>query len=35
MGVSPEATGARKRIAEARREQLVLFVDSEATETRA
>ena len=30
-GASPEATGARKRIAEARRELLVLYVDSEAT----
>ena len=32
-GASPEATGAQKRIAEARREQLVLYVDSEATGT--
>ena len=32
-GVSPEATGAQKRIAEARREQLVLYVDSEANLT--
>jgi hypothetical protein len=33
VGVSPKATGARKRIAEAQREQLVLYVDFEATRT--
>jgi len=33
-GVSPEATGAQKRVAEARREQLALHVVSEATGTR-
>ena len=33
-GVSPEATGAQKRIAKARREQLVLYADSEAIGTR-
>ena len=33
-GASPEATGARKRVAEARREQLALHIVSEATGTR-
>ena len=32
-GTSPEATGAQKLIAEAQREQLVLYIDSEATGT--
>ena len=33
-GVDPEAAETLKRIAEARREQLVFYADSEATGTR-
>ena len=33
-GVNPEATETLKRITEARREQLVLYTDSEAIVTR-
>ena len=33
-GANPEAVETLKRIAEARREQLVLYIDSEATGTR-
>ena len=32
-GASPEATETPKRIAEARKEQLVLYIDSDATGT--